>query len=291
MYACMHVCMYACMHVCMYACMHVCMYACMHVCMYACMHVCMYACMHVCMYVRLCKFCHVQHWSSGLIIMHWSSLHRNEHKSNNHQEVGCWGGWTMIFFMPSPLMIPCGEAHHKGRGVLGQIMSMSWNQGWMVIAAVAWLFYTSVKTVANRLEVQVVTKVQCVQSDSLFEDIGHTVSLVVPYAINGLAKAGQVVYCCFWITLTCQESLFEGFCFSVVPLLWSHYSQLHCINMSIVGVSAVLKSSSVPFFSKLCLLEMAPLDDLPARSTHLFQRKEPELISNRWTHYSYDNNR
>jgi hypothetical protein len=159
-------------------------------------------------------------------------------------------------------------------------------------------------------------------------------SLVVPYAINGLAKAGQVVYCCFWITLTCQESLFEGFCFSLVPSLWSHYSQLHCINMSIVGVSAVLKSSSVPFFSKLCLLEVAPLDvpievnmykwckkpvlkcsegrnqerkrnctakgivlcghhccHLPARSTHLFQRKEPELISNRWTHYSYDNNR
>jgi hypothetical protein len=60
----------------------------------------------------------------------------------------------MIFFKPSPLMLPCWEARHIGGGTMGQIMSTTWNQNWMVVAAAAWLFYMCVKRAANRLDCQ-----------------------------------------------------------------------------------------------------------------------------------------
>jgi hypothetical protein len=82
--------------------------------------------------------------------------------------------------------------------------------------------------------------------------------LVVPSAINGLTKAGQVVYCCFWITSICQESLLEGAHSSLALLSWPHYCSLDCMDFLIMGGSAEL-ITVMPLFSKFHLREMALL--------------------------------
>jgi hypothetical protein len=100
----------------------------------------------------------------------------------------------------------------------------SWNQNWIIIAAVAWLFYTCVKRVTNRLDLQ----------------------------------AGLLL---FWIAST--SALLEGAGFSLVPLSPSHYCHLDRVDsLSIVGGRAKCQEANQWCHHSCCMPVDVNMDTL-----------------------------